>query len=318
LMRIFRFIMLQIKTTYHLAQIAGKIDLVFLAAGASIMLLPALLAKLMRKKIVLLRHGTSSFQHTNISDYQNTMFGTGVHIFPSLIDFIIGLNCSLADRLAVFSSDVTDSRLKRYTGKIYHGSRFYVDTDFFKITTELSSRKDTVGYVGRFEKIKGALNFVEAIPLALRESAGIRFVIGGDGVQRDEIEKEIINAGISDRVTLAGWVPHEKLPEYLNNLKLLVIPSHGEAGPHIVFEAMACGTPVLATPVGVIPDVIKDGETGFIMVDNSPECIARNIIRALNSPELDRITRAARSLVEKEYTHKAAVDRYRNIFTGLR
>ena len=75
---------------------------------------------------------------------------------------------------------------------------------------------------------------------------------------------------------------------------------------------------ILATPVGIIPDVIKDGKTGFITEDNSPECIARNVIRALNYPKLDHIAKAARELVEREYTHEAAVDRYRKILAVLK
>ena len=50
---------------------------------------------------------------------------------------------------------------------------------------------------------------------------------------------------------------------------------------------MGCGTPVLATPVGGVPDLIKDDETGFIMEDNSPKCITENIERVLNHPDLD-------------------------------
>ena len=76
---------------------------------------------------------------------------------------------------------------------------------------------------------------------------------------------------------------------------------------------MACGTPVLATPVGGVPGVIKDGETGFIMENNSPECIAKNVMRALEHPNLDKIIKNARELVEKEFTYEAAVERYRMI-----
>lgn len=75
----------------------------------------------------------------------------------------------------------------------------------------------------------------------------------------------------------------------------------------------ACGTPVLATPVGAIPDVIKDEETGFILEDNSPECIARDVMRVLNYPDLDKIVKNARELVEKEFTYEATVERYRKI-----
>jgi glycosyltransferase involved in cell wall biosynthesis len=76
---------------------------------------------------------------------------------------------------------------------------------------------------------------------------------------------------------------------------------------------MACGTPVLATPVGGIPDLIKDGKTGFILEDNSPRCIAENVFRALEHPGLDEIAKNAHDLIEKHYTYEATVERYKNI-----
>ena len=75
--------------------------------------------------------------------------------------------------------------------------------------------------------------------------------------------------------------------------------------------------PVLATSVGAIPDVIKDEEAGFIMEDNSPECIAENVRRALEHPNLDEIVKNARKLIEEEYTYEAAVERYRTILKEL-
>ena len=80
---------------------------------------------------------------------------------------------------------------------------------------------------------------------------------------------------------------------------------------------MGCGTPVLATSVGGVPDLIKDGETGFIMKDNSPECVAENVMRALEHPNLDEIVKNARELVEKEFTYEAAVERYRKILENI-
>lgn len=108
---------------------------------------------------------------------------------------------------------------------------------------------------------------------------------------------------------------HNKFPDYLN--KLFVLSSYTEGLPYTILEAMASGTPVLATPVGAIPDVIKDGETGFIMENNSPECIAKNVIRALEHPNPEEIIKNARALVEKKFTHKAAVERYRKILENL-
>ena len=77
------------------------------------------------------------------------------------------------------------------------------------------------------------------------------------------------------------------------------------------------GPPVLAMPVGAIPDVIVDGRTGFIMENNTPECIAENVIRALNSPNLERIADAGKRYVEENFTFEKAVENWRSILEEI-
>lgn len=117
---------------------------------------------------------------------------------------------------------------------------------------------------------------------------------------------------------LPGWISHDNLADYLNDTKLLVLPSYTEGLPNIMLEALACGTPVLATQVGTVPDYIKDSETGFIMENNSPECLARNITRALNHPDLEKIALNGRRMVEREFTFNKTVDRFEKILTELK
>lgn len=110
--------------------------------------------------------------------------------------------------------------------------------------------------------------------------------------------------------------PHDKLPDYLYELKLLILSSYTENLPNITLEVMACGTPVLATTVGAIPCVIEEGDTGYIIEDNSPACIAENVMHALEHPDLEMIVGNAR-LVERELTYGAVVERYRKILEGI-
>jgi glycosyltransferase involved in cell wall biosynthesis len=100
-------------------------------------------------------------------------------------------------------------------------------------------------------------------------------------------------------------------------MKLLVIPSYTEGLPTILLEAMACGTPVLATPVGNIPDIIDDGENGFIVPANSPSILAAAIVAALSNDTLGDISNHAAESVAAHYSFGASVARHREIIKSL-
>ena len=143
----------------------------------------------------------------------------------------------------------------------------------------------------------------------------LNFFIGGDGPLKSEVLNFIADNNL-DKVEFMGWISHEDLPEYLNELKLLVIPSYIEGLPNIMLEAMACGTPVIITPVGGVLDVVTDEKTGFIMQDNSPDCIEKNIIRALNFQDINKIVLNSRKLIEDKYSFKTALERFKLALEG--
>ncbi|WP_321420919.1 glycosyltransferase family 4 protein [uncultured Methanomethylovorans sp.] len=95
------------------------------------------------------------------------------------------------------------------------------------------------------------------------------------------------------------------------------MPSYTEGLPNLMLEAMACGTPVVATSVGSIPDFIKDAESGFIMENNSPDCIAKNVINALEQADLEKVSEKARIVIEQNFTFEKAVERYENIINNI-
>ena len=300
-------IMPYLQISYNLAKINKKITgCVFLLSGT--LVLPILVAKILRKKTVLPALAPES---------KRAKYGNA-YLYSKVIAILELLTLKLANKIVVESPSVaTFMGLSKYQNKVCGEGCLFILDDTFKPINKISERENLVGYIGRLSEEKGVLNFVKAIPMILEERDETKILVVGDGKLRDEIEKYLDEEHLHDTVKRIGSVPYEKVPNYLNKLKLLVLPSFTEGLPNSVLETMACGCVVLATPVGGIPDVIKDGETGFIMADNTPECIARNVIRALNHPDLEKITKNARTLIEKEYTLEAAVERYRRILDDL-
>jgi glycosyltransferase involved in cell wall biosynthesis len=134
---------------------------------------------------------------------------------------------------------------------------------------------------------------------------------------KEAIKATVDKEGLTSRVSIIGWISHEDLPFYLNQLRLLVLPSYTEGLPNTMLESMACGTPVLATPVGAIPDIIRDGDTGYVMENNSPQCISDNIIRALKDPNLEKIAIHAKIMVEKDFHFETTVKQWKKLFDEL-
>jgi len=228
------------------------------------------------------------------------------------------INFFLADRVVVYSPRlISEWNLEPYRHKILIAHRHFLDFNTFTVTTPLPDRPPLIGYIGRLSGEKGVQNLTQALPAILSNWQDLRVLIGGDGQLKETIEASLQEQGVSARVDLPGWIPHDNLPRYLNQLRLLILPSYTEGLPNIMLEAMACGTPVLATPVGAIPDVIIDGKTGFIMENNSPECIAANVVRALNSPDLEQIAENGRRFVEENFTFERVVERWKKVLEEI-
>jgi glycosyltransferase involved in cell wall biosynthesis len=297
----------QLKISFKLLKLSSLVDLWLFVMGGEGLIIPMLAAK-MRGKLVLICPVGSGLD--SLKAQQDPLAG--------VFGLLRNMNYRLADGIILNSKRLIEEfGLQKYRSKIFVAYGHFIHFDKLKVQKPLHKRDNLVGYVGRLSQEKGILNFLEAIPLVIETRDDVRFLIAGDGQLRDRAETYIQQANLSSKVKFLGWVPHDELPSYLNELKLLVSPSYTEAGPYSVFEAMACGTPVLSTPVGQVPDAVTDGKTGFILENNSPECIAKNIIRALKHPNLEEITGHAHEFVEREVSHEAAVNLFKKVLQSL-
>lgn len=314
LLKILKHIVTQVKMCYDLVLIAGKIDIVIFFAEGTTLVLLMLVAKLLGKKAILI--ATGSGRRGAEQQFKRALWGRGGSVFYNIIAILEGFNRSLSNMIVVESpSLVSWLGLDRYQKRISDQGGLFVDIDLFMPNKRVWERKNIVGYFGRLSEEKGVMSFIRAIPLILSQCDEVEFLIGGDGALFSEIKAVLKDFG--PKVRLTGWIAHEKLPDFLNEPKLVVIPSYTEGLPNIMLEAMACGTPVLATPVGGIPDVIEDNKTGLILETNSSECIAKDVVRALSHPNLTQISNNARGLIERKYTYEAAVERYHTLLEGL-
>lgn len=293
-----------IKTVARIFTLHTPKNVIFLSPSPLVMLF----VKLRRKRII---------------SYQGGCVGTPVlrkRRTESLLLWMIfaGLVNRLADIIIVESKNsITFQNLDKYKEKIAIAPVF-VDKDLFPCLNTIKERKNIIGYFGVIARDKGVMELLLAIG-ELGEwltQHDVQVLIGGQGPQLSDLMDLTKSLGLSDFVRYLGWVPHTTLSTYLNELKLLVLPSYSEGLPNIVLEAMACGTPVLVTPVGAIPDIIQDGNTGFIIPENSPRCIAREIVRAITDPNLEEIAENARRLISEQFSYESTSKRYAELLNS--
>ena len=171
-----------------------------------------------------------------------------------------------------------------------------VDMDVFKPMPRDEARRElglgdenVLLYVGRVQPLKGPELLLESVArLDLNEGLKV-LIVGGDVTGDEEVTKVRRLAGelgIDHLVSFEGTVPHRRLVHYYNAADLCVVPSFYESFGLVAAEAMACGTPVVATAVGGLPETVKDGLNGSLVRDRNPEVLAEKISLLLNDVRL--------------------------------
>lgn len=123
--------------------------------------------------------------------------------------------------------------------------------------------------VGKLDDNKGHHLVIDA----LAQLPVAQLLILGDGPARAQLASQIEHRRLGDRVRLLGAVPHEQLAQYYAAASLLVLPAEREGLPNVVLESLACGTPVVATRVGGIPEVLTGSEAGELLTERTASAI---------------------------------------------
>lgn len=148
----------------------------------------------------------------------------------------------------------------------------------------ISPEEQIVCNVGRLATQKGQKYLLQAALIVLKERPKTRFLIVGEGPERKELESFVTENGIEKQVILTGM--RSDIPALLTLSDVVAIPSLWEGGPITLFEAMNLSKPVVGTPVGLMGEVIIDGETGFQIEPHSVDALAKKLLLLLQNPKL--------------------------------
>jgi N-acetyl-alpha-D-glucosaminyl L-malate synthase BshA len=180
----------------------------------------------------------------------------------------------------------------------------------------LNVREDgkIVLFVGTLRTVKGVRYLIHAMRIVSQKELGARLILVGDGEERQYLEKLTRDLNLGDSVTFLGKVLNEKVPEYMAAADVFVLPSLSEGFPVVILEAMASGLPIIATIVRGMPEIVHDGENGFLVQARNPAQIAKRLILLLEDDQLrGKISRNNKERVN-DYTWEKVIDSIEQVY----
>jgi glycosyltransferase involved in cell wall biosynthesis len=174
-----------------------------------------------------------------------------------------------------------------------------------------SGPEPTVGIVGRLVPVKNHALFLDMARQLIHDGFEGRFMVIGDGELRDRLEGSAADLG--DRIVFTGW--RRDLPRDYAGLSVVVNTSLNEGTPVALIEAMAAGVPVVATSVGGVPDVVRDGETGWLVPGGDPRALAAAVQAALRDGQ--QVVARARAAVLDRFSQERLVKDIERLYDYL-
>ena len=175
--------------------------------------------------------------------------------------------------------------------------------------------------VGRFVRKKGFEYLIDAVARLAPLRQGLRLVLAGGGDLREEFTARIADRGIETRVILPGVLHQDDVAASLAAADVAVVPSVRDPSgnvdglPNVVMEALASGTPLVATPAGGIGSVVQDGRTGLLVPEADPVALSAAIARLLDGPaEAAALAAAARRWAQREGSWSHAIDGFERAY----
>lgn len=250
--------------------------------------------------------------------YSFTVHGTDLFDAPRSLD----VRGKLADAtFAVAVCDYSAAQLRRW-GALEDWPkvrvvRCAVGDEYFAAAQPIDPRANTLVCVGRLSPEKGHLLLIDAFAELVRSGTDARLVLVGDGDLRPAVERRVAERGLTERVTLAGYLSETGVREQLLAARALVLPSFSEGLPMVIMEAFALGRPVISTYVAGIPELVRPGENGWLVPAGNVARLAEAMHEAICTPveRLHEMGAAGQKSVREQHSLAGEVAKLNALFS---
>ncbi|MGB9688618.1 glycosyltransferase family 4 protein [Thermogutta sp.] len=180
----------------------------------------------------------------------------------------------------------------------------------------LPASDPVVGYVGRLSGEKDLATLFRGLARLIENRFSVHAIIVGDGPAGDELRSAVRELSLDQHVSLVGHAPDPR--PYYAAMDVFVLPSLREGLPNVLLEAMAMALPVVATPVGGIPQLVRDGETGILIPPGDDRALAEAVKQLLaDRSRAVTLGESARQHVKMHYSFDRRMERLEQILEGL-
>ena len=190
------------------------------------------------------------------------------------------------------------------------------DTSGLKKELGIPINYSVMGTIAQFSEKKGLGYLIKSASILLEHRKDINFLLVGKGALKEELKILCVNLKVEKNVIFAG--ERSDIPEILSLIDIFVLPSIREGLPLAVLEAMDCGKAIIATNVGGIPEVIKDGVSGILVSPKDPEALHSAMNELLDDRgKMEKMGYEGKKICGKNFSSKAMVDRVEELYDKL-
>ena len=173
-------------------------------------------------------------------------------------------------------------------------------------------------YASAIQAQKGIYTLLHAAQILKENNIPVVWDVYGDGPAADDVKMFCTTNALEDVVTLHGVVCRDEMPDRFREADVVTLPSYNEPFATVFLEAMACGKPCIGAGAGGTPEIIREGETGFIIPFGDAAQLADRVrVLAEDARMRERMGRAGREKVMKAYTWKAVTERIEEAYERL-